>query len=73
MSETPKERIAYHTQQINAISKLHKLPRLAVVPLEALYQIEDAIAFELCGEPCGLNEAHKRIQEMIEEAVKSRF
>lgn len=39
-----------------------------LVPVAELRQIEDAIAFELGGEPCGLHEAHKLVKAMIQAA-----
>lgn len=39
-----------------------------IVSINELIQIEDAIAFELGGEPCGLYEAHKLVKAMIQAA-----
>jgi hypothetical protein len=39
-----------------------------IVPADELKQIEDAIAFELGGEPCGLHEAHKLVKTMIQSS-----
>ena len=40
----------------------------AIVPVADLKQIEDAIAFELGGEPCGLNVAHDLVKAMIQSS-----
>ena len=42
-----------------------------LVSITDLKTIEDAIAFELGGEPCGLHEAHKLIKAMIKAAQES--
>jgi hypothetical protein len=39
-----------------------------IVPVDKLKQIEEAIAFELGGEPCGLHEAHKLVKAMIQSS-----
>ena len=40
----------------------------AIVSVAELKKIEDAIAFELGGEPCGLHEAHELVKAMIQSS-----
>lgn len=42
-----------------------------LVPVDELKQIEDAIAFELGGEPCGLHIAHDLVKRMIQASQES--
>ena len=39
-----------------------------IVPVDELKQIEEAIAFELGGEPCGLHAAHDLVKAMIQSS-----
>ena len=60
---------------IDLLNKLDEVVNLkltpegyVLVPVAELRQIEDAIAFELGGEPCGLHAAHDLVKAMIQSS-----